>query len=60
MLCDDELQDRVAQELEALVVELRPLFFMRDARVSECLGEEVRILKLISNPFFERVHGRDC
>ena len=48
-----------ARGLETLVVELRPLLFMRDARMSERLGEELRILKLITNAFFERVHEGD-
>jgi hypothetical protein len=59
VLGDDELQDSVAQEFETLVVELRPLLFMHDARMSERLGEELRILKLITNAFFERVHEGD-
>ena len=59
MLRDDELKDGVAQELEALIVELLPLFFMRDARMSQGLGQELRILKLITNAFFERVHEGD-
>ena len=59
VLGDDELQNSIAQELEALVVELRPLLFMRDARMSERLREELRILKLITNAFFERVHEGD-
>ena len=59
VLCDNELQDCIAQELETLVVELRPLLFMRDARMSERLGEELRILKLITNAFLESVHEGD-
>ena len=59
VLGDDELQDSVAQKLETLVVELRPLLFMRDARMSERLDEELWILKLITNAFFERVHEGD-
>jgi hypothetical protein len=59
VLRDDELQNGVAQELEPLIIELFFLFFMRDARVRQRLGQEAWILKVITNPFFERVHGRD-
>ena len=59
VLGDDELQNSIAQELETLVVELQQLPFMRDARMSERLGQELRILKLITNAFFERVHEGD-
>ena len=56
MLRDDELQDRIAEKFEALIIELRPLFFVRDARMSERFGEQLRIAKLIADAFFERMH----
>ena len=59
VLRDDELEDGIAQELEPLIIELFFLFFMREARVGQRLGQQARILKVITNPFFERMHGRD-
>jgi hypothetical protein len=58
MFRDDELQNRVAQEFEPLIVEVLSLFFMGHAGVGEGLGEKMRIAKLILNLFFERMHGR--
>ena len=58
MFRDDELQNRVAEEFEALIVEVFSLFFVGHARVGEGLGEKVRIAKPILNLFFERMHGR--
>lgn len=59
MLGDDELEDGVAEKFEALIVELFSLSFMGDARMSERLGQETRVLEMIADPFFERVHGLD-
>jgi hypothetical protein len=33
---------------------------MREAGMRQRFGEEARILESITNPFFERMHGRDC
>jgi hypothetical protein len=54
---DHELENGIAQKFEALVVELHPSTFMRHARMSEGFCQESRILKSITNSFFQRVHG---
>jgi hypothetical protein len=56
MFRDDELQNRVAQEFEPLIIEVFSLFFVSHARVGERLGEKLRIAKSILNLFFERMH----
>ena len=56
MFRHDELKDGVAQELQALVIEIAPMRFVAKTRMSERLREEKRITKLVADAFFQRVH----
>jgi hypothetical protein len=56
LVAHDQVEDRVAQELEPLIVEMLPLFFVGNARVSEGLSQETGITKLIPDALFERMH----
>ena len=58
MLRHDQLEDGVAQELEALIIEMLLLLFVSNARMSQGLGQEMWIPKLITDALFERMHVR--
>ena len=55
---DDELQDRVAEELEALVVEMEGFAFERQAGVGEGLGEEEGVTELVADVPLQWIHVR--
>jgi hypothetical protein len=58
MLRHDQLEDGVAQEFEALIIEMLLLFFVSNARMGQGLSQELGIPKLITDALFERMHVR--
>ena len=56
MLRKDDLQNRVSKKFEALVVEVVPLGFMTQTRVSERFRQEKGVTELVLDPLFERIH----
>src|SRR5437762_10988524 len=58
MLGNDELQDSVAQKLEALIIEIRPMRLVSQTRMSEGLRQKERVPELVADSFFERIHPR--
>jgi hypothetical protein len=58
MFGDDELENRVAQKLEALVVEVRAVRLVPQTRMRECFREEQRVPEFVADAFFERIHVR--
>ncbi len=57
MLGDDELEHSVAEELEALVIEMVPLGFVPQAGMRHRFREKKRIAKLMADSFLEGVHA---
>ena len=57
VLGDDELEDRVAQEFQTLIVEMTLLRFVTETWVRQRFGEQKRIAKLVVDSFLERMHG---
>ena len=58
MFGDDQLQDRITEEFETLIVEMPLLFFMRDTGMRERFRQQLRVAKLITDAFFQRMHVR--
>jgi hypothetical protein len=56
VLGEDELEDRIAEEFEALIVEVMPLRLVAQARVSESLSQEQGIAEFVAKTLFERIH----
>ena len=56
MLRHYELQDRIAEKLQALIIEMMLLGLMSDARMRERFRQQERIAELVTNAVFERVH----
>jgi hypothetical protein len=56
MLRYHELQDRIAQKFEALIIEMMLLGLMSHAGMRECFRQQERIAKLVTDAVFERVH----
>ena len=51
-----ELQNRVAQKLEALIIEMTLLRFVTETWMGQRLGEKEWVAKLVANSFLERMH----
>jgi hypothetical protein len=60
MLGNHELEHRIAQELEALVIEMIAMRLVAQTGMRKRLRQQQRIPKLVTNPFFERVHPSEC
>src|SRR4051812_25481203 len=56
MLRDDELEDGIAEVLEPLIVEMMPMRFVAETRMSQRLGQQQRVAELVADTFFKRVH----
>jgi len=56
MLGHDKLQNRIAEKLQPLIVEVAAMRLMSQAWVSKRLREEERIPELVPDAFFERIH----
>jgi hypothetical protein len=50
------LQNRVAQKLQSLIIKVSSMRLVPKTGVSQCLGQEQRIAKLVADAFFERIH----
>jgi hypothetical protein len=48
---DDKLQDRVAQEFQALIIEMSLLGLMAEARMGQRFGQQKRIAKFVTGSF---------
>jgi hypothetical protein len=57
MFGNDQLQDRVAQKFQTLVIEMVPVRLVPQARMRKGLSEEKRVPKFVTDSVFERVHG---
>ena len=57
VLGKDELEDGVAEELQALIIEMVPLRFVAQTGMRERLREEERVAELVVKALFERVHA---
>ena len=53
---DHELENRVAQKFETLIIEMPLLRFVTEAWMSQRFGQKQRIAKFVTNSFFERMH----
>ena len=53
---NDQLEHRVAQEFQTLIVKMIALRFMSEAGVRECLCQQKRVAKLITDTFLKRRH----
>ena len=58
VFAEQELQDGVAEVFEPLVVEVHLLRLVPEARVRERLGQQERVAELVTDLFFERMHGK--
>src|SRR5436309_683010 len=56
LLSNDELEDSVAEKLQALIIEMIPLRFMAQARMCQCFRQQKRIAEFVTDAFFERCH----
>ena len=56
MLGNDELEDSVAQKLEPLIIEMRAMRLVAQARMSERLRQKKGVSELVADVFFERIH----
>jgi hypothetical protein len=54
---DHELKNRIAQKFETLIIKMPLLGFVTEAWMSQRFGQKQRIAKLITDSFFERMHG---
>ena len=54
---EDQLDHGVAEKFEPLVIEVRLVGLVGEARVGERFGQEERITKLVSDAFFEGPHN---
>ena len=53
---DDELQHGVAQELEALIIEMMALRFVPETGMGQCLSQQQGIAKFVADPVFQGGH----
>jgi hypothetical protein len=56
----NELQNRVAQKLKPLVVEMMPLRLMPQRRVRQSFRQQERVAEFILQALFKWVHARSC
>ena len=56
MLRHHELQNRIAQKLEALIIEMMLLCLMSHARMRERFRQQEWVAELVTNAVFERIH----
>ena len=58
MFGHDQLNDGVAEEFQALIVEGIALALERDARMGHGFGQKQTVAKLVTKPTFDRIHDR--
>src|SRR2546423_2418934 len=51
-----ELEDRVAQKFQALIIKMSLLRFVAEARMGQRFGQQKRITKFVTGSFFQRMH----
>src|SRR6266705_224829 len=51
-----ELQDRVAQKFQALIIKMTLLGLMAEARMGQRLGQQKWIAEFVTDSFFQRMH----
>src|SRR5258708_21674450 len=51
-----ELQNRVAQKFQALIIKVSLLRFVAEARMGQRFGQQKRIAKFVTDSFFQRMH----
>lgn len=56
MLRYHELQDRIAEKFQTLIVEMMPLCLMPHARMRKRFRQQERVAELVTNAVFERIH----
>src|SRR5260370_4439831 len=56
ILLDDELEDTVPENFQALIINMIALRFVAETRMSERLRQQQRIAKLVTNAFLQRTH----
>src|SRR5438552_2263181 len=56
ILGNNELENGVAEKLQALIIKMIPLRLMAQAGVRERFRQQKRIAELVANAFFERCH----
>ena len=56
ILGNNELENGVAEKLQALIIKMIPLRLMAQAGVRERFRQQKRIAELVTNVFFERRH----
>jgi len=54
---DHELENGIAQELEALIVKMPLLRFVTKTGMGQRFGQEQRVAEFIADSFFQRMHG---
>lgn len=57
MLGHDELEDRIAEKFQALIIEMMPMRFVAEARMRQRFREQKRIAKFMSDSFLEWIHA---
>src|SRR4051812_35680038 len=56
----DELQYGAPENLHPLIIEMAPMRLVPQTWMSERFCEKQRIAKLVTDPFFQRVHSTEC
>jgi hypothetical protein len=59
MLRHHQLQDRVAQKFQALIVKMVLLGLVSHAGMSERFRQQERIAEFVADTVFERIHGTE-
>ena len=57
MLGDDQLENRVSQKLEPLIIEMMPVRFVPETRVRQRLRKQERVAKFVADPFLQWIHA---
>jgi hypothetical protein len=52
MLSKNDLENRVTEELETLIIEMMSLRLVAEARMGQSLGQEKRISEFVSDSLF--------
>lgn len=60
MFGNDELQNRVAQKLQPLIIKVRAVRLVAQTRMGERFGEEKRVPEFVTDAIFERIHLNEC
>jgi len=58
MFRDDELQDRVPQKFQTLIIEILALGLVAQAGMRQRLRQEERVVEFVLDSFLQGIHGR--